>query len=63
MAQVSSDSVLGLVFSWPDHSMLTQLTLFDQLSIPVWLAEILTGLPASPSPGDSLLGLLLCLLP
>lgn len=65
MEQVSSDSVLGLVFSWTDHSMLTQLTLFDvhQLSIPVWLAVILTGLPACPSPGDSLLGLLLCLLP
>ena len=56
MEQVSSDSVLGLVFSWPDHSVLT---LFDvhQLSIPVWLAEILTGLPACPSPG------MFCLLP
>lgn len=45
--------------------MLTELTLFDvhQLSIPVWLAEILTGLPVCPSPDDSLRGLLLCLLP
>lgn len=65
MEQVTSDSVLGLVFSWPHHSMFTQLALFDvhHLSIPAWLAEILTGLPACPSPDDSLLRLLLCLLP
>lgn len=40
-------------------------TLFDvhQLSILFWQAEILTGLPERSSPGASLLGLLLCLLP
>lgn len=40
MEKVSSDSVLGLYFP----GLTTMLTVFDvhQLSIPVWLAEILT---------------------
>lgn len=61
MEQIRSDSVLGLVFSWPDRSMAT---LFDihLLSILFWQPEILTGLPECSSPGASLLGLLLCLL-